>query len=85
MASCTDWICGSGLYFRRCCWCEVGQGFEQDGSIYGTTISLAEGETIESFYEIPREEYDKMLEEVVNEEDTIPAEETEEEEKTENI
>ena len=56
-----------------------------DGEIYGTTISLAEGETIESFYEIPREEYDMMLEEVVNEEDTIPAEETEKEEKTENI
>lgn len=56
-----------------------------DGSIYGTTISLAEGETIESFYEIPREEYDMMLEEVVNEEDIIPAEETEEEEKTEDI
>ena len=56
-----------------------------DGSIYGTTISLAEGETIENFYEIPREEYDKMLEEVVNEEDIIPAEETEEEEKTEDI
>lgn len=56
-----------------------------DGSIYGTTISLAEGETIENFYEIPREEYDMMLEEVVNEEDTIPTEETEEEEKTEDI
>ena len=55
------------------------------GSIYGIIISLAEGETAENFYEIPREEYDKMLEEVVNEEDTIPAEETEEEEKTENI
>ena len=56
-----------------------------DGNIYGTTISLAEGEQAENFYEIDKEEYDKMLEEVVNEEDTIPAEETEEEEKTENI
>lgn len=34
-----------------------------DGSIYGTTISLAEGEIAENFREIPREEYDKMLEE----------------------
>ena len=32
-----------------------------DGSIYGTTISLAEGETAENFREIAREEYDKML------------------------
>lgn len=37
-----------------------------DGSIYGTTISLAEGETIENFYEIPREEYDKMLEDTLD-------------------
>lgn len=34
-----------------------------DGEIYGTTISLAEGEQAESFYEIDKEEYDKMLEE----------------------
>ena len=34
-----------------------------DGNIYGTTISLAEGEQAESFYEIDKEEYDKMLEE----------------------
>ena len=38
-----------------------------DGNIYGTTISLAEGEQAESFYEIDKEEYDKMLEEVVEE------------------
>lgn len=43
-----------------------------DGSIYGTTISLAEGETAENFREIAREEYDKMLEESeVTENDTI--------------
>lgn len=34
-----------------------------DGNVYGTTISLAEGETAENFREIAREEYDKMLEE----------------------
>ena len=34
-----------------------------DGEIYGTTISLAEGEQAENFYEIDKEEYDKMLEE----------------------
>ena len=36
-----------------------------DGEIYGTTISLAEGEQVENFYEIEKEEYDKMLEEIL--------------------
>ena len=35
-----------------------------DGEIYGTTISLAEGEQAENFYEIDKEEYDKMLEDI---------------------
>ena len=34
-----------------------------DGSVYGTTISLAEGESAEKFYEITKEEHDKMIEE----------------------
>ena len=32
-----------------------------DGEIYGTTISLAEGESAEKFYEITKEEYNKTL------------------------
>ena len=34
-----------------------------DGEIYGTTISLAEGESAEKFYEITKEEYTKTLKE----------------------
>lgn len=34
-----------------------------DGEIYGTKIFLAEGRSAEEFYEIPREEYEKRMEE----------------------
>ena len=33
-----------------------------DGEIFGTEIFLAEGMTEKDFYEIPREEYEKMQE-----------------------
>lgn len=33
-----------------------------NGEVYGTTIFLAEGVDKSTFYEIPREEYDAMLE-----------------------
>lgn len=39
-----------------------------DGSVYGTTISLAEGKTADEFYEITKEDYMKMLEEESGEE-----------------
>lgn len=34
-----------------------------NGEIYGTEIFLAEGMSAEDFHEIPKEEYEKMMEE----------------------
>lgn len=34
-----------------------------DGAIYGTKIFLAEGRSAEEFHEIPREEYEKIIDE----------------------
>lgn len=36
-----------------------------DGEIYGTKIFLAEGRDPKDFYEIPLEEYEKMVEQEV--------------------
>ena len=33
-----------------------------DGEIYGSKIFLAEGRSAEEFYEIPLEEYEKLME-----------------------
>ena len=34
-----------------------------DGTVYGTTISLAEGKSANEFYEITEQEYGKIIEE----------------------
>lgn len=34
-----------------------------DGTVYGTTISLAEGKSADGFYEITAADYEKMIEE----------------------
>lgn len=34
-----------------------------DGEIYGTEIFLADGMSAEDFHEIPKEEYERMMEE----------------------
>lgn len=36
-----------------------------DGEIYGTKIFLAEGRSAEEFYEIPLEEYERLMEQEV--------------------
>lgn len=38
-----------------------------DGEVFGTTISLEAGKTAENFYEITKEEYEKLQEEETHE------------------
>lgn len=42
---------------------KANEGFiYTDGEIYGTTIYLAEGRSADGFYQITKEEYEKILE-----------------------